>query len=64
MASIPSLRSDHLEGLLVDDITEGVSQLRMLNLNNTAIDDEAMPYISSCAQLETLELSGTKVTSE
>lgn len=64
MASIPSLRSSDLEGLLVDDSHEDISRLRILNLNNTAVDDEVAPYIASCELLETLEISGTRVTSE
>ena len=64
MASIPSLASVDLEGLLRKDWDDEVPQLRRLNLNNTAIDDEASHYILMCEHLETLEVSGTKFTSK
>ena len=42
---------------------EGPAQLVQLNLNNTAVDDTAAPYISACVHLQTLELAGTKFSS-
>ncbi|KAH9946678.1 RNI-like protein [Amylocystis lapponica] len=62
MAGIPSLRSSDLVGLLPDEEDRTLSPLQILNLNNTAIDDDATPYISSCPALQTLSLAGTKVT--
>ncbi|KAK7694576.1 hypothetical protein QCA50_001762 [Cerrena zonata] len=62
LAAISSLRSSDLEGLLADTPEEGTSRLKTLVLNNTSIDDSACPFISSCRELETLELASTKVT--
>lgn len=59
-----SLRSSHLEGLLADDLDAPESPLRVLNLNNTGIDDAAASYISTCKSLETLEVGGTRFTSK
>ena len=63
LAGIPTLRSSDLSGLMSADV-EGVSPLEILNLNNTGIDDEAGVYLGSCTELGTLELAGTRVTSE
>ncbi|ETW87856.1 hypothetical protein HETIRDRAFT_413759 [Heterobasidion irregulare TC 32-1] len=63
LAGIPSLRSEDLIGLLVDNAGQEPSRLQELILNNTAVDDDAAPYISSCSSLETLEVAGTKFTS-
>ncbi|KZT06901.1 uncharacterized protein LAESUDRAFT_652672 [Laetiporus sulphureus 93-53] len=63
LASIPSLRSSDLEGLVPDTVAEGPSALRVLILNNTVVDDEAAPFISSCPDLETLSVGGTRFTS-
>ncbi|GBE78266.1 hypothetical protein SCP_0111490 [Sparassis crispa] len=62
-ANISSLRSSDLEGLLSESIDEGPCPLTVLHLNNTAVDDDAAPYISSCSSLRTLALAGTKFTS-
>ena len=64
MAGIPSLRSEDLIGLLVDNAGQEPSRLQELILNNTAVGDDAAPYISSCSSLKTLEVAGTKFTSE
>ncbi|RPD82610.1 RNI-like protein [Lentinus tigrinus ALCF2SS1-7] len=64
LAGITSLRSSDLEGLAdPDGVDEGPPQLVQLNLNNTAVDDTAAPYISTCIHLQTLELAGTKFSS-
>ncbi|KAI0724492.1 hypothetical protein C8T65DRAFT_798165 [Cerioporus squamosus] len=64
LAGITSLRSSDLEGLThPDGADEGPPQLMQLNLNNTAVDDSAAPYISACIHLQTLELAGTKFRS-
>ncbi|KAJ3016818.1 hypothetical protein NUW54_g729 [Trametes sanguinea] len=64
LAGITSLRSSDLEGLAhPDGADEGAPQLIHLNLNNTSVDDAAAPYISACADLQTLEVAGTKFTS-
>jgi hypothetical protein len=43
--------------------TEGDgSPLEILILNNTAIDDDSVPFISSCTRLKSLEVAGTKFT--
>ncbi len=64
LAGITSLRSSDLEGLAhPDGVDEGPPRLMQLNLNNTAVDDTAAPYISACIHLQTLELAGTKFSS-
>ncbi|KAJ2989283.1 hypothetical protein NUW54_g8833 [Trametes sanguinea] len=64
LAGITSLRSSDLEGLAhPDGADEGAPRLIHLNLNNTSVDDAAAPYISACADLQTLEVAGTKFTS-
>ncbi|KAH8102600.1 hypothetical protein BXZ70DRAFT_890543 [Cristinia sonorae] len=62
LAGISSLRSMDLAGL-VPDVSEEEPRLKTLILNNTNIDDDAAPFISSCADLQILELAGTKITS-
>ncbi|GJE86055.1 LRR-repeat protein [Phanerochaete sordida] len=64
LSGVTSLRSSHLEGLLADDLDAPESPLRVLNLNNTGVDDAAAPYISTCKSLETLEVGGTRFTSD
>ena len=65
MSGITSLRSAHLEGLLAEFSEEQIaSPMRELLLNNTGIDDAAAPFISTCRSLQTLEVGGTKLTSE
>lgn len=62
LARIPSLRSSDLAGLIPED---GVySSLEDLVLSNTGVDDDASPYIACCPSLETLDITGTKFTSE
>ncbi|OBZ79135.1 hypothetical protein A0H81_00734 [Grifola frondosa] len=51
LAGISSLRSSDLQGLLAEDIHQGAPQIQYLNLNNTMVDDDAAPYIASCAGL-------------
>lgn len=63
LASIPSLRSADLAGLLTDDINDGGSPLETLILNNTGVDDEAGIYITVCKRLRTLAIAGTRFTS-
>ncbi|RDX55923.1 RNI-like protein [Lentinus brumalis] len=64
LAGITSLRSSDLEGLAhPDGVDDGPPRLMQLNLNNTAVDDTAAPYISACIHLQTLELAGTKFSS-
>ena len=62
MAGMPGLKSSDLEPLLPDEPGEDPSPLQELILNNTGIDDEIAPFVSSCQALQTLELAGTKVT--
>nr|VWO96676.1 DNA repair protein Rad7 [Ganoderma boninense] len=63
LSGLLHLRSSNLEGLAnPDGPEEGPSQLVYLNLNNTPVDDIAVPYISSCVNLKVLELAGTKIT--
>jgi hypothetical protein len=64
LSGVASLRSRQLESLLADDLDSPISPLRVLMLNKTGIDDTAAPYISMCRSLETLEVGGTKLTSE
>lgn len=56
------LRSSDLAGLMPEDDDEP-SSLEVLNLNNTAVDDQAAIFISTCPYLHTLEVQGTKFTS-
>ncbi|EEB91720.1 hypothetical protein MPER_09879 [Moniliophthora perniciosa FA553] len=62
MSGISSLRSDSLSGFLriMDDDSPPV--VERLLLHHTGIDDEASPYLSSCHNLITLEVAGTKLT--
>jgi hypothetical protein len=72
LAGIPRLGSNDLVGLMPltetsDDIQPSddptiytPSPIRVLNLNNTSVGDDAAPFIASCEYLETLELAGTK----
>jgi len=62
MASISSLRSLDLAGLVPDTAEDSPPPLKTLLLNNTNVDDNVGPFISSCVELQTLELSGTKIT--
>lgn len=64
LSGVTSLRSSNLEGLLADDLDAPDSPLRILNLNNTSIDDGAASYISTCKSLSILEVGGTKLTSD
>lgn len=64
LSALPSLRSLDLSGLLNPNGDFAPSELRTLILNNTGIDDDAAPFISSCPHLVTLEVSGTKMTRE
>jgi len=61
---IPHLHSSDLAGLQLNEVEQGHSMLETLVLRNTGIDDEAVPWISSCPLLGTLDVSGTKMTSE
>ncbi|KAF8078433.1 RNI-like protein [Lyophyllum atratum] len=63
LASIPSLRSHDLVGLLPTE-ANSISPLETLILNNTGIDDEAGLYLAACSSLTTLAVAGTKMTSE
>ena len=63
MATVSYLRSSDLNGLVPDAVEDGPPKLRELILNNTNMDDDAAPFISSCAELHTLELASTKITS-
>lgn len=57
------LRSSDLMGLMAP--AEGSpSDLVTLILNNTAVDDEASPFLASCISLVTLQLAGTKISSK
>ena len=49
--------------MVPDGPEDGPPRLEYLNLNNTPVDDNAVPFLSSCTNLKTLELAGTKVTS-
>ncbi|TCD63987.1 hypothetical protein EIP91_004689 [Steccherinum ochraceum] len=62
MAGITYFTSACLEGLQPQG-DEGPSRLQTLVLNNTHIDDEATPFLSSCPDMRVLELANTKVTS-
>lgn len=72
LANIPNLKSSVLEGLLpkmaIDDeesIGEGSpvpSTLRDLDISNTAVDDEAVPFLASCKNLTRLNLEATKMS--
>ncbi|TBU65000.1 hypothetical protein BD310DRAFT_296609 [Dichomitus squalens] len=62
LSGILHLRPSHLEGLAPDGPEEGPPRLEYLNLNNTPVDDNAIPYLSACTNLKTLELAGTRVT--
>ncbi|KAG6911822.1 hypothetical protein DXG01_000069 [Tephrocybe rancida] len=61
LAGIHAIRSCDLSGLMATD-GNTVSPLETLNLNNTAIDDEAGLYIAACSSLKTLAVAGTKMT--
>lgn len=63
MATVSYLRSSDLSGLVPDTAEDGSPKLRELILNNTNMDDDAAPFISSCVELHTLELASTKITS-
>ena len=62
--NIPSLRSSDLDGLLQESVEDGPPKIQVLLLNNTAVDDDAEPFISACTELENLAVGGTKFTSE
>ncbi|KAJ3553179.1 hypothetical protein NM688_g3753 [Phlebia brevispora] len=64
LAGITSLRSSDLEGLPAEELGQPHAAVQTLILNNTSVDDSAAPFIASCDSLQTLELSGTKLTSE
>lgn len=61
LSSIPSLQSSDLSGLLPEN-ANNVSPLQTLLLNNTGVDDDASPFLASCSNLVSLEVSGTKLT--
>ena len=61
LSGIPRLRSDGLAGLVAEDRTE--CAIEVLTLNNTAIDDDAAPYIACCKPLSRLGLASTRITS-
>ncbi|KAL1669087.1 hypothetical protein GGF50DRAFT_123436 [Schizophyllum commune] len=62
LSGIPRLRSDGLAGLVAEDGTE--CAIEVLTLNNTAIDDDAAPYIACCKQLSRLGLASTRITKD
>ncbi|KAL1748918.1 hypothetical protein HDZ31DRAFT_79281 [Schizophyllum fasciatum] len=62
LSGIPRLRSDGLTGLLGDDGPE--CAVEVLTLNNTAVDDDAAPYIASCKSLSRLGLASTRITTD
>lgn len=62
MASISSFKSSDLEGLTADNAEDGPPRLETLILNNTNISDDATPFISSCENLQTLEVASTKMS--
>ncbi|TFY56405.1 hypothetical protein EVG20_g8934 [Dentipellis fragilis] len=65
LAGITSLRSSDLEGLSIESNVGGEApRLEELNLNNTKVDDDSAEYISQCASLVSLEVAGSKMTSE
>ncbi|ESK85299.1 scf e3 ubiquitin ligase complex f-box protein grra [Moniliophthora roreri MCA 2997] len=64
LSGIYSLRSDDLSGLLRIEDNNSPPVVERLLLNHTRIDDEASPYLGSCHNLITLEVAGTKLTSE
>ena len=61
---LQGLRSLDLAALVPGNDCQPNSPLRTLLLNKTGIDDDAAPFISSCTNLESLELAETKVTGE
>jgi hypothetical protein len=72
LANIPNLKSSVLEGLLpstevdgeesIDAASRLPSVLRDLNLSDTAVDDEAVPFLASCKNLTRLNLEATKMS--
>jgi len=64
LAGIPALRSRDLAGLLPSDEDPNPSGLEFLVLNNTSVDDDSASFIACCPELKTLEVVGTKFTSE
>lgn len=60
---MPLIRSSDLEGLLQESAGGGPPRIEVLLLNNTPVDDDAAPYISACDDLESLAVSGTKLSS-
>ena len=62
LSGLPYLGSSDLEGLLSDD--KECPPLEVLILNNTAVGDDAAPFISCCTSLRVLELGSTKFTSK
>ncbi|KZT21647.1 RNI-like protein [Neolentinus lepideus HHB14362 ss-1] len=63
-ANISSLRSSDLSDLVPWHADEDPPPLETLILNYTNVDDDAAAFISSCGVLATLEVQGTKFTSE
>lgn len=61
---LPGLKSLDLAALMPEKDSLSIAPLCTLLLNKTGIDDDAAPYISSCINLETLELAESKVTGE
>jgi len=72
LANIPNLKSPVLEGLLPVTEADGEgsadagsrmpSMLHDLDLSNTAVDDEAVPFLASCKNLTRLNLEATKMS--
>jgi len=63
LANISNLRSTDLQGLVP---SEGLapSPLVDLNLDNTAVNDEASSFIASCPSLRKLSVAGTRFSTE
>ncbi|KAI5121816.1 hypothetical protein M0805_003252 [Coniferiporia weirii] len=59
-----SLRSGDLVGLVAESEEVRASPLKTLILNKTLIDDDVAPWISSCGDLEVLEVAETRISAE
>ncbi|KAJ7071318.1 hypothetical protein C8F01DRAFT_427655 [Mycena amicta] len=65
LSGIPGLRSQHLAALVPDaDLSEGPPRVETLLLNNTGINDDAVPFLAACSALRWLEVAETKMTGE
>ncbi|KII93332.1 hypothetical protein PLICRDRAFT_171104 [Plicaturopsis crispa FD-325 SS-3] len=64
LASLPGLRSSYLDGLAPMGPDDTPSPLEILDLSNSAVDDDAVPYISSCPSLRILNIGSTGFTKE